>query len=213
MAKAKDRPSTPRAAKATGESADASAHREKTSLSSQRSAKKCVSSATSTVTSPHRLPVATAGRKGAPCPKPLASAPEPPVVRKTCRPALTAAAQQAQPLHKVFDSDHRCLRRGHVRESAAAKRSGTSHSRQPHTHECPANTGLHDEHTGRLAHLGGSPDKGRLPDAVKKQMERPQAGRARRGKIRHGGQPVLWLGADAEKMCMPAGGGATEAPP
>ena len=58
LAEAKDRPSTPRAAETTnvwnqgaGESADASAHREKTSLSSQRSAKKCVSSTTSTVTS------------------------------------------------------------------------------------------------------------------------------------------------------------------
>ena len=138
LAEAKDRPSTPRAVEATnvwnqgaGESADASAHREKTSLSSQRSAEKCVSSTTSTVTSSvpaHRLPIATASRKGAPCPKPLASPAGPPVVRKTCRPSLTAAPQQA--LHKVYHRDHRCPRRRHVREPAAAERSDTSHPRR-----------------------------------------------------------------------------------
>ena len=96
-----------------GETADASAHREKTSLSSQRSAKKCLSSTTSTVTSPvpaHRLPVAQV----APCPRSLASPAGPPVVGKTCRPSLTAAAQQAPLRQKVYHLGHHCPRRPRV---------------------------------------------------------------------------------------------------
>ena len=74
---------------------------------------------------------------------------------------------------------------GHVRESAAAKRSDTSHARRTQKkHESPINVNLHDEHSGRRAHQGGSLGKARLTDAVKKQTERPQAGRARREKIR-----------------------------
>ena len=117
----------------------------------------------------------------------LASPPGPPVVRKTCRPSLTAAAQQAPPLHKVQHHAHRCPRRRPVRESAAAKHSDTF---TPVTiHESPANISLHDEHSGSRAHPGGSPGKARLPDAVKKEMERPKAGLARRGKIKLGRDP------------------------
>ena len=85
---------------------------------------------------------------------------------KTRRPSLSAAAQQDPP-----------------------PASDTLHSSWSQIHESPADISLHDEHSGRLAHQGGSLGKARLPDAVKKQIERPQAGRARRGKIRPGRDP------------------------
>ena len=92
---------------------------------------------------------------------------------------------KAPPLQKVYHRDHRCRDGEHVRESAAAKRSDTSPVRQSQIHESPVNVNLHDKHSGRRAHQGGSLGKARLADAVKKQTERPQAGRARREKIRH----------------------------
>ena len=172
-----------------GESADASAHREKTSPSSQRSAKKCVSSPRSllqsarTVCPLHRLDPRRPKRGS--CPKLSRHRQDRRLNRTTCRPSLTAAARQAPPLQKVYHRDHRCRDGEHVRESAAAKRSDTSPVRQSQIHESPVNVNLHDKHSGRRAHQGGSLGKARLADAVKKQTERPQAGRARREKIRH----------------------------
>ena len=72
----------------------------------------------------------------------------------------------------------------HVRESAAAKRSDTSHVRRSQIHESPVIIKIHDEHSGRRAHQGGRLGKARLADAVKKQTERGEKKSDRFGILR-----------------------------